>query len=291
MKKAYITRRFKPESARLIELANRIIAEYEAQGYELTLRQLYYQLVARDVIPNNERSYKNLGSLINDARLAGLVDWMAIEDRTRNVRSNPHWERPRDIIDAAVSQYRIDKWENQAHRIEVWVEKDALVGVIARICGELDLAYFSCRGYTSASELWRAGRRLRDYARNGQIPIVIHLGDHDPSGIDMTRDITERLELFAETPIEIHRIALNWDQIDLYQPPPNPAKLTDSRANGYIAKHGLESWELDALRPEVLAGLIRDEVFSFRNVERWQEMVDREEVERESLRSAAAGLM
>ena len=116
---------FRAASLKLIDLVNGVIREYSAQGYELTLRQAYYQLVARGYIPNNERSYKNIGALINDGRLAGLIDWNAITDRTRNIRANSHWDDPAEIISSASRQFMLDKWEDQPVYVEVWVEKDA----------------------------------------------------------------------------------------------------------------------------------------------------------------------
>lgn len=150
--------------------ANTIIAEYQDQGFVLTLRQLYYQFVSRDLIPNTQREYKRLGGIINDARLVGLIDWLALEDRTRNLQSLSHWTSPTEIIEAVSAQYRTDRWAAQPHRVEVWIEKDALAGVIEGVCHELDVPYFSCRGYTSQSEMWGAGMRLRQHARAGQRP-------------------------------------------------------------------------------------------------------------------------
>ena len=111
--------------------------------------------------------------------------------------------------------------------------------------------------------------RLQRYRKGRQKPLVLHLGDHDPSGKDMTRDITDRLSEFSEGTIEVRRLALNMSQITQYHPPPNPAKITDSRAAGYIAEFGGESWELDALEPAVIATLIRDAVFTVRDVDKW----------------------
>ncbi len=162
-------------------------------------------------------------------------------------------------------------------------EKDALVGIAERICRKLDVSYFSCRGYTSQSEMWAAGMRLKEYAEErGQTPVIIHLGDHDPSGIDMSRDITDRLELFMGG-MEINRIALNMDQVRKYNPPPNPAKITDSRAEGYIKKHGRESWELDALDPKVLTDLIEKTVLSYRDDDEWRSACRVEERHRRAL--------
>lgn len=266
---------FKADTLALIERANGIIGELQAAGYTLTLRQLYYQLVAR------------LGSILNDARLAGLVDWDAIEDRTRNLESVSHWSTPADIIDSAARSFRLDKWHNQPHRVEVWVEKDALVGVLEKACRPLDVAWFSCRGYTSQSELYSAGKRLARYAADEQTPVIIHLGDHDPSGIDMTRDIRERLEFFAETSIIVERIALNMPQIEEFNPPPNPAKITDSRFASYERIHGGKSWELDALDPQYIDRIVSEKVAEYRDDDLYAETETEEEDHRQNLKAAS----
>lgn len=169
--------RFQSKSLELIELVNGVVDEYSKQGYNLTLRQAYYQLVARGYIPNNERSYKNVGNLINDGRLAGLIDWNSIIDRTRNLRSNSHWSKPSEVIESAKYSYLLNKWNGQPSYVEVWVEKDALVDVIGQACVPLDTPYFSCRGYTSQSEMWGAAQRfIRQGKRENRV--IIHLGDH-----------------------------------------------------------------------------------------------------------------
>ena len=283
----YASRKFKSASMDIIDQANAIIYEYAEQGFDLTLRQLYYQFVARDLIPNSQKSYKRLGSIINDARMAGLIDWDTIVDRTRNLQTTPHWDNPTDIIESCASQFAVDKWEGQEFRPECWIEKDALIGVIEDVCGELDVPYFSCRGYTSQSEMWSAAQRLLGYAQNRQRPLIIHLGDHDPSGIDMSRDITDRIELFMTyhgfDPGQVRRIALNMNQVEEYNPPPNPTKFTDSRAGGYVVRYGTNSWELDALEPKVMADLIRDEVYSVRDVDKWAAKVEEERRGQEQL--------
>jgi len=284
---------FRPETLALIKQCNVIVVEYAAQGFVLTLRQLYYQLVSRDIIPNRQSEYKRVGSIVNDARLAGLIDWSAIEDRTRNLRSISHWSDPAELISACADQFRHDKWRDQPYRPEVWIEKDALVGVIEGVCQELDVPFFSCRGYTSQSEMWGAAMRMVKHSRNKQKPYVIHLGDHDPSGQDMSRDIEARLSMFLAHhlgplgTVGFKRIALNMDQVKEYDPPPNPAKLTDSRATGYIAEHGDESWELDALEPTVLAGLIRDSIVALRNDRLWSDAAKDEERDRQLLATAS----
>ena len=274
--------RFQQKSLDLIELVNQVVDEYSAQGYELTLRQVYYQLVARGYIPNNERSYKNVGSLINDGRLAGLIDWHSVTDRTRNLRKAGHWENPADVIASARYSYNLDKWKGQPNYVEVWVEKDALVDIVGQACDPLDTPYFSCRGYTSQSEMWSAAQRfIRQDDREKRI--IIHLGDHDPSGIDMTRDIQERLELFGAD-VYVKRVALTMNQIQTYNPPPNPAKITDSRASKHIDQFGDESWELDALEPKVITDLIKKQVTMYRNDAIYRAVCDKESREKEELK-------
>ena len=297
----YVPKKFHASSLAIIADANRIIASYLRQGFKLTLRQLYYQFVARDLLPdswidpvynpkhglpadtkNTMKNYKRLGDLINDGRLAGKIDWNAIEDRTRNLQSSPHWSSPHSIVRACASQYAVDLWEDQDAYVEVWVEKDALIGVLERVCTDLDVPYFACRGYTSQSEMWGAAQRLLDRERDGKETTIIHLGDHDPSGIDMSRDIQERLDLFGSS-ATIERIALTFDQVQEYEPPPNPAKTTDARYRTYADTYGDGSWELDALEPTVIADLIRQAVEAHIDHDRWQEALDRQDTGRSQL--------
>lgn len=284
----FIARNFSDGSVKLIEQANSIIAEYQAQGFTLTLRQLYYQFVARDLIANKQTEYKRVGSIVNDARLAGLIDWEAIEDRTRNVRTHPAWGDPSEIIQSAAAGYAEDWWADQQYRPEVWIEKDALVGVIEPVCDRYRVPFFACRGYSSQSEQWRAGKRFEQSIADGVTPIVLHLGDHDPSGVDMTRDNADRLAMFAFEDVEVRRLALNIEQVRRYNPPPNPAKESDSRSTSYIEKFGAKSWELDALDPRVIDKLIADELKSLIDSRKWEAAKDREEDRRAILTAAAA---
>lgn len=271
---SYINKTFRQQSLDVIEQANEIIDEYQANGLDLTLRQLYYQFVSRGLIPNKQSEYKRLGNIISDGRLAGLIDWRAIEDRTRNLKSNQHWDDPGQIIRAASWGFKLNHWEGQEYYVEVWIEKEALIGVIENICRKIDVSFYACKGYVSQSEMWSAAQRLEDYNN----PVIIHLGDHDPSGIDMTRDIQDRHDLFLGNYVdfEVRRIALNIDQVEEFNPPPNPVKLTDSRCNGYISKYGNESWELDALDPTYLRNLIRDAVLPYRDEDIYKKVLEKE---------------
>jgi len=280
----------KPKSVQLVYTANDIIDEYEAAGYTLTLRQLYYQFVARDFIENTERSYKNLGSIITKARMAGLISWEAIEDRGR--KHNKYWfeEDPSEPVRDLPRWIRYDQWDRQDTYVEVWVEKEALGNVIERACNPLLVPHTACKGYLSASEAWRAGQRFEAKLAEGKECRIIHLGDHDPSGIDMTRDNQDRIDIFTgfTNPcvdgVEVTRIALNMDQVERYRPPVNPTKLKDSRAKEYIKRYGKSSWELDALEPAILEKLIKDEVEQYIDFNMWDGVEDLESETRDTLR-------
>jgi hypothetical protein len=278
----YESRRFSGKSRRIINCASEIIEEYQAEGFDLTLRQLFYQFVARGFIPNTPKEYNNLGVLVNNARLAGLIDWESIVDRTRTVNHNNHFKGPGDILAVAAKSYKLDTRATQGAYLEVWIEKDALLGVIEPVCRELDVTYLACKGYYSQSEMWRAAERIGNCAGHSKDAIVFHLGDHDPSGLDMTRDIRDRLGLFGAR-VNVIRLALDWDQVEEYDPPPNPTKLSDTRAGGYIAQHGNESWELDALDPRVIRQLIEDAVAEYTDKEKRQALIRQEAEQKKRL--------
>ena len=268
MKEAFTTIKFQARTLTVIEQANESISEYAMQGFTMSLRQLYYQFVSRDLLVNQLASYKRLISVMTDARNAGLVDWDAIEDRTRELVTHNSWDSPEAIIHAVAQQYREDVWEGQLYRPEVWIEKAALLGVIAPACERFRVPYYANIGNDSTTQQYAAGKRFA--ALFDQIPIVLHLGDHDPNGLDMTRDIRKRLAMYAREEVEVRRIALNIDQVRRYNPPPNFTKETDSRYEGYVEQFGEECWELDALSPTVIDQLIRDEVEAMIDRNKWR---------------------
>ncbi len=319
-KTTYAAKKFTPAHQQVIDRANSIVAQYEDAGMNLTLRQVYYQFVARDWLENKQTEYKRLGEILQAARMAGQMDWLAMIDRTRNLKGIGHHKTPEDLIEAASKSFHPDLWKDQQHHVEVWIEKDAGIGVIEGVCQRNDINYFSCRGYVSASEMWSASQRLRFAIEDGKQVTVLHIGDHDPSGVDMTRDITDRLRTFIHQdwaglnmgpgqhtrgsiktsmrqhlhdkgaivtwadPWQVKRIALTIDQIETYEPPPNPAKQTDSRFLDYQEQTGLdESWELDALDPFVLQDLIQDEIELVRDEEKWDAAYDAMLTERATL--------
>lgn len=275
----------------LLVRAVEIIEDYASRGYQLSVRQVYYQMVSRKVIPNSTEWYEKLGDVINHGRMSGYIDWDSIVDRGRTPIMPSHWQTPSDMLDTAARAYRVDRWALQDCHLEVWCEKDALSGIIEPVCNRMHVRYLANRGYLSATAMYDAAKRFQSAADDGREPVLIHLGDHDPSGLDMTRDIAARLDVMThETGITIERIALNRDQVDLYDPPPNPAKLSDSRAPRYVQQHGAQSWELDALEPQVLETLVEDAISGYLNQHLYDYMVRLEEEGREAIRQAAQNL-
>jgi hypothetical protein len=278
---------------KVVKVADAIIHEYQAQGFDLTLRQLYYQFVARGYLPNSLKSYKTLQDIVNDGRLAGLLDWTAIVDRTRNMVNQMHWGSPERAVKRVAGMYREDVWADQPYRVEVWIEKDALMGILEAVCPELDVPYFSCRGFSSQSEMWAAGQRMVKRAEAGQQTVVLHLADHDPSGIGMSHDIGKRLTMFttrhlkATNVFTLRRIALTMKQVERYNPPPNPAKMTDPRYKKYREKYGESSWELDALDPAVLVRLVRRKVAKWVDAEKMAAALARQEDARNQLQTVS----
>lgn len=286
MKRAYIKWTPTAKKQKIVLQVNAILKEYGDQNLlPMTTRAVYYQIIAKGWADawwddpkkaNSPKSYGLLKGIVSKGRQAGFIDWDAIEDRGREVFGVNYVESPAQAFAAARNGYALDLWHNQPIRPIVLVEKDGQLGVIGRVCNDLRVDYTSCHGYSSQSALWRLGQRFQDHIARGQRPIVFHLGDHDPSGIDMTRDNQERLSLYAGVPVQVVRLALNRAQIDEYDPPPNPAKFSDSRSAAYVAEHGRSSWELDALRPDVIAGTIRDAVLRVRDPAKWSEALAEE---------------
>lgn len=289
MKEEFVTHRFSTSSLATIDKINGVLEDYQAQGYKLSLRQLYYQLVSRAWIENSVKSYKNIGSLVSDARLAGLIDWSMIEDRGRSTTANSHWINPGSILESAAYSFKLDKWADQLWHIEVMVEKDALSGILEPVCRKLDIAITANKGYSSSSTMYEIGQRLYAKRDQGKRICIIYLGDHDPSGIDMTRDVDDRLGLFSYSEVEIVRVALNWEQVEEWQPPENPAKETDSRFAAYAEKFGESSWELDAVEPETLAELVTSAVLERRDEELFAVALAREGTYIAELKAMAKG--
>ena len=320
-----------------------VLDQFSKAGFKLTLRQLYYQLVAKEWIPNHLNVYKRLSGILDDLRYGGVVDWNAIEDRGRvpilsySVRDIEH------ALSDTANQYRLNRQEGQEIMIELWTEKDAISGILRRAIDPYHIRLVVNKGYSSSSAMHRAYQRFVTKINMGRKVKILYFGDFDPSGLDMIRDIRDRISYFlayglhldiedkvqrwweedgvqmyhgfgdeqfeqdldvllnsshytsrrydkadnrwykqrtlhflreTET-FEVIPVGLTMEQIELYNPPPNPAKMTDSRAPEYVELYGYESWEVDALSPQVMMGIVRTNVEGLIDMNQFKNMVDR----------------
>lgn len=303
-----------------------IVNRYRQQGLTLTLRQLHYQLVTRNQIVNHDSAYKKLGNILDDCRYAGVIDWNAIEDRGRVPYIPYSADDIADGFNDLKYSYRLDRQQGQKNYIELWSEKDALSGILRRVTEEFHIQLVINKGYTSSSAVHVSYKRLADKILEGKKVTILYFGDHDPSGLDMVRDITDRLSMFLcrgerlrfnsdfmydkveawmrdedidqywllheeyisqeffqehqegiedeqdwqaacikaylheNDLFEVEAIGLSKAQIKQFSLPPNPTKLTDSRAKEYIKRHGKICWEVDALQPETLISIVRENI-------------------------------
>ena len=195
-----------------LEIINKIIEEYQAEGYVLTLRQLYYQLVSRDIIPNKQSEYAKLSTLLTKGRMAGIVDWEAIEDRNRKPYIPSAWDSPESIVESAISSYRRNRQEGQETYIELWVEKDALSGVLKRVTEKYHINLIVNKGYSSTSAMYDAYERVKDKVLENKKVVILYLGDHDASGLDMIRDIRDRTRTFISNSEDVQQIWIDERQ-------------------------------------------------------------------------------
>jgi len=287
MKETFKEINFRPDSLDLIAKCEEIVTDYLGQGLRLTLRQLYYQLVTKNIIRNEERAYKNLSSLVSDARLAGMLDWEAIEDRIRVPVIPSEWENLKDLVDSVLYSYRLPRWETQENYVELWVEKDALAGILRPMADQYHVPMMVNRGYSSQSAMHEASKRYLNQEKN---LTLLYLGDFDPSGEDMVRDIADRMEMFG-IDVVVKKIALTLDQVKKYNPPPNPAKHSDPRSREFIEKYGASSWEVDAINPSELRKIIKREIERLIDKDAMRIIIEKENEDKVRLDKAVQEIM
>jgi hypothetical protein len=278
------------DQAGLLQKVVDIVQQYQKQGIILTNRQLYYQLVASDFIPNADEIYKRICTFLTDGRYAGLIDWEAIEDRGRVPQKHPEWDSVAGLVRSAVYSYRLPRWQDQEYYAELYCEKQAMESVLKPIADRYHIFFGYNKGYSSASTMYDLAKRIKDKIDDGKKAVILYLGDHDPSGLDMVRDVRERIaefltrgEDFTEPNFEVVQLALKMEQIKQYNPPPNPAKITDPRAKWYISKFGKTSWELDALRPEVLIQIAEQGIQRYLDAEKYNAWIVKEDKQKRAL--------
>lgn len=273
----------------IVGKVNEILNEYASR---MTLRQIYYRLVAGQVIENKLSAYTSLSAMLVKARKRGDVDYRRIEDRVRRVDGGDgYFSDPHAYIRTIIRRMRRDAenyelnrtmWTTQPKYVEVWVEKDALSGVIYDAIRDYKLPLAVARGYSSFSFLMDAVERFGEH--QDKTLKILYFGDFDPSGEDMVRDLRERLCGYAGFDIEIRKVALTPSLIQHYDLPPAPAKRSDTRSSGFVAEHGINSCvELDALPPDVLQDIVRSAVRREIDVNTWNETKRQAEQEAEQV--------
>jgi hypothetical protein len=248
----------------------------------LTLRQLYYRLVSRHLFPNTINSYKRLSRIMVQARENGDVPLNCLEDRSRRVlgRGDTGYTSATDFLKRRIAglkdswrEFRMPMWLDQSNYVVVSLEKDALSRLVSDVANQYSVRTFPTRGYPSFTYV----QRMASYIRNrlkGKPTVVLYFGDFDPSGIDIERDLTERLGKYDAGDFKVVRVALKPDQIEKYSLPPMPVKKTDVRSPSFVASYGNESVELDALDPLVLKTLVASSIGAHIDLEAWRRKED-----------------
>jgi len=258
----------------IVPKVNAILKQYE---YPLTLRQVYYRLVAAGAIENTRSNYTSLSSILVKARERGEVDYKRIEDRVRSTIQDHYALHDPDHLfkliagtsESMATRYKRNHWEDQDNHVEVWLEKDALSTVISRIATDnYSVPVAVNRGYGSFSFIKEGAERLSRFVDKSIH--ILYFGDFDPSGEDMVRDLQKRIMLYGAPTATVHKIALTKDQVKTWKLPPAPVKKSDKRAAKFIEAHGdISAVELDALDPEDLQNIVKTTIEGYIDPVKW----------------------
>lgn len=270
----------------LIPIVNEILDQYD---FALTVRQIYYRLISDPytLFDNTKSNYTGFDRILTRAREEEEIDWTRIEDRTRQSIGGEGAidnETPEAFLSAYVwtlkncwKYYDKKLWLSQQNFIEVWVEKDALSSLISQACKEYRVLVFPSRGYSSFTKVKEGIKRLYQNTEiletdpiSNKPTYVLHLADHDPSGLGMTQDLKNRFIRYGAEFINVERIGLNIDQVRQFNLRPNPVKRADSRSAEYVQTFGNDCWELDALPPDELQKLIVTEIENYLDPGAWE---------------------
>jgi len=259
----------------ILQEAAEIVRSYSTL---VTLRQLYYRLVALGRIENLPARYKDLSASSAIARREG---WFPdLLDRTRSIHVDRGFSGPKEARSWLRRVYRRDRTEGQPNAVYLGVEKDGIVEQLKAWFGEYGIPILSLRGF--ASQTYVKEVRLH-VVEDGRPAVLLYAGDWDPSGEEIDRDFETRVDAFTK----VIRVALTAEQVDAYHLPPNPGKTGDSRAPGFVARHGaLLQVELDALAPDDLRKLYMEQVNRFWDAAAFESVMERELTERAELGGA-----
>jgi hypothetical protein len=250
----------------------------------MTIRQLFYRLVSRGLIPNDKKHYQLVSRVMTKARDDGRCSFDAIVDRSRPHYSPNVFDDAGEYASVVQRGYRKDYWALQPNHVEIWVEKDAIVGSIEPTTDALGVTIRVGRGFLSTTKAYEIAQRFSTIDK----PItVFYLGDHDPSGQDIERDLYDRIRLYSSGDFDLQRLAIHKADIRLFNLPPLRIKDGDVRAPKFRFQHGDECVELDALPPDELRRRIREAVEHLMDAELWDRAIAVEKVELASIQDAA----
>ena len=263
-----------PSYEEVVKAALEVFEQYDTA---LTLRQLYYRLVSRRLFPNTINSYKRLSRLMVKARETRDVPVNCLEDRSRRIlgRGDAGFVSAEEFLKKRIAslresykEFRLPMWVDQPNYILVSLEKDALSRLVSDIANQYSVRTFPTRGYPSFTYV----QRMASYMRNrlsGKPTVVLYFGDFDPSGVDIERDLSERLGKYNAGDFTVVRVALTDEQITKYDLPPMPVKTSDARSEAFLEAYGNKSVELDALDPNVLKFMVAQSISSHINLDAW----------------------
>ena len=244
------------KSLKLLEQVQEIIKSYD---FALTLRQIYYQLVAKQIIPNQQSQYRKLSHLCVAGRDEGILPEDAFADRLRQIDKPNSYLDLDDFMNTVRRSYRKDKWQDQAAYVEVWTEKDALRSVLTEITYSYDVNLMVVRGQASRTAIYESYERFAEKIDEGKDCFLYYAGDFDPSGLSIYHSLVDRIRSFGDAGeyISFKRIALTSEQIEEYNLPSDPAKQKDPNCKRFIDEYGDGVVELDSLPPDVLRSLVK----------------------------------
>jgi hypothetical protein len=266
--------------------------------WPLTLRQIYYRLVAAGTRANTRSQYNDLSKLIKHMRLDGFISWKVLEDRVRRVSDKRGWEDHEEFLESEID-YFLEGYErcyvqDQERYVEVWVEKDALSRIFEDVAYPYCVRAVTCRGYQSVTLLADYRDRAREAIQRGQTPIILYFGDLDPSGINAFEASKQTIEDdLGLAEVEYIRVALTPEQVDSYGLPhmPEAVKFSDKRCKRYVQRFGMMAVELDALHPRDLKQLAINAIESQLDMESFEVQKQIEQEDQEKLAAIKSQVM
>lgn len=265
--------------AALEELRSGVV-ELAQQFGPIGVRGLFYQCVVAGLVEKTEQAYDRVQRLAKESRLSGNLDWNLITDESRQCNQVETFSNITELMDAALSSFRLDPWLDQPCRVQVWIEKEGLAPICSHVTRRYRVPLYPGKGYTSLSFSRQAALHAIEALDTGQRVIVLQWGDYDPSGVNISESLAEHYRLHGAGAAEVIRVGLNAKHIDLFGLPTRPTKTSDTRSRNF---GDARSVELDALAPPKLKEWIEEEIRHHIKSSVWKRTLAKESAQRKSL--------